>query len=202
MGTTARTDGTTQVTYAGWPLYYFVKDQKAGDATGQDVGGVWYVLSPKGEKLEAATVMVSKNDKLGQIVTDDEGKVLYLYTKDTKDTSNCYDKCAQNWPPLLTTGAPKAGDGADAGLLGTTARTDGTTQVTYNGWPLYYWIKDQKPGDATGQDVGGVGTCFHPWARRSQHREPRPVRPARLLHRPRRLRPSRFPSRTSVLALR
>ena len=47
--------------------------------------------------------MVSKNDKLGQIVADSEGKTLYLYTKDTKDTSNCYDKCAENWPPLLTT---------------------------------------------------------------------------------------------------
>ena len=109
-----------------------------------------------------ATVMVSKNDKPGQIVADSEGKTLYLYTKDSKDTSNCYDKCAQNWPPLLTTGAPKAGDGADAGLLGATARTDGTMQVTYNGWPLYYWIKDQTPGDATGQDVGGVWYVLSP----------------------------------------
>ena len=52
MGTTARTDGTTQVTYNGWPLYYWIKDQKPGDATGQDVGGVWYVLSPTGEEVE------------------------------------------------------------------------------------------------------------------------------------------------------
>jgi predicted lipoprotein with Yx(FWY)xxD motif len=109
-----------------------------------------------------ATVMVSKNDKLGQIVADSEGKTLYLYTKDTKDTSNCYEKCAQYWPPLLTTGAPKVGDGADAALLGTTARTDGSMQVTYNGWPLYYWIKDQKAGDATGQDVGGVWYVLSP----------------------------------------
>ena len=106
--------------------------------------------------------MVSNNDKLGQIVTDGEGKTLYLFTKDTKDTSNCYDKCATAWPPLLTTGAPKAGDGADAALLGTTVRKDGATQVTYNGWPLYYWIKDQKPGDATGQDVGGVWYVLSP----------------------------------------
>ena len=81
---------------------------------------------------------------------------LYLYTKDTKNTSNCYDKCATNWPPLLTEGKPAAGTGADASLLGTTTRKDGKMQVTYNGWPLYYWVKDQKPGDATGQDVGGV----------------------------------------------
>ncbi len=111
---------------------------------------------------KAATVMVSKNDKLGQILADDEGKTLYLYTKDTKDTTNCYDKCAQAWPPLLTTGAAKAGAGADAALLGATARKDGTTQVTYNGWPLYYYVKDQKAGDTTGQDVGGVWYVLSP----------------------------------------
>jgi|GEM_PF-557266 len=162
LGTTTRTDGTTQVTYNGWPLYYYAKDQKAGDTTGQDVGGVWYVVSPKGDKAEAATVMVSKNDTLGQIVTDDEGKTLYLFTKDTKNTSNCYDKCAQAWPPLLTAGAPQTGDGADAALLGTTTRTDGTTQVTYNGWPLYYYAKDQKAGDTTGQGVGSVWYVLSP----------------------------------------
>ncbi len=103
-----------------------------------------------------ATVMMSKNAKLGDILTDDKGMTLYLYTKDTKNTSNCYDKCAANWPPLLTAGAPQAGSGADAALLGTTTRKDGTMQVTYGGWPVYYWIKDKQPGDATGQDVGGV----------------------------------------------
>ena len=162
LGTTMRKDGSTQVTYNGWPLYYFAKDQKAGDTTGQDVGGVWYVLSPKGDKLEAAKVMVTKNDKLGQILTDDEGKTLYLYTKDTKDTSNCYDNCATAWPPLLTAGAPVAGDGANASLLGTTMRKEGTTQVTYNGWPLYYYAKDQKAGDTTGQDVGKVWYVLSP----------------------------------------
>lgn len=103
-----------------------------------------------------ATVMISSNDELGDILSDDKGMTLYLFTKDTPNTSNCYDQCATNWPPLLTEGEPAAGTGADAALLGTTERTDGTTQVTYNGWPLYYWVKDQEPGDATGQDVGGV----------------------------------------------
>ena len=174
LGTTTRTDGSMQVTYNGWPLYYFAKDQKAGDATGQDVGGVWYVLSAKGEQVETpgaamatpaatsastsmgASVMIGKNDKLGDILTDAKGMTLYLYTKDTKNTSNCYDKCATAWPPLLTQDKPTAGAGADDSLLGTTTRTDGSMQVTYNGWPLYYFAKDQKAGDATGQDVGSV----------------------------------------------
>jgi predicted lipoprotein with Yx(FWY)xxD motif/plastocyanin len=103
-----------------------------------------------------AVVMVANNDQLGSFLVDDQGRSLYLFTKDTPNTSNCYDKCEQAWPPLFTQGAPTAGTGADASLLGTTTRKDGKVQVTYNGWPLYYFVKDQKAGDVTGQDVGGV----------------------------------------------
>ena len=170
FGTTTRKDGTTQVTYNGWPLYYYEKDKAPGDVTGQDVGNVWFVISPEGDKVEsaaaateapaaaggAATVALGKNDKLGSFLVDAKGMRLYLFTKDTPNTSVCYDKCAVAWPPLLTTGAPVAGDGLDASKLGTTTRKDGTTQVTYNGWPLYYYQKDKAPGDVTGQDVGGV----------------------------------------------
>ena len=170
LGTTTRKDGSTQVTYNGWPLYYYEKDKAAGDVTGQDVGGVWFVLSAKGDKVEstaaateapvaaagAATVSLGKNDQLGSFLMDDKGMTLYLFTKDTPNTSVCYDKCATAWPPLLTTGDPVAGEGADASLLGTTTRKDGATQVTYNGWPLYYYVKDKAAGDVTGQDVGGV----------------------------------------------
>jgi predicted lipoprotein with Yx(FWY)xxD motif len=176
LGTTTRTDGTTQVTYNSWPLYYYEKDKAPGDVVGQDVGGVWYVLSAAGDKVETAiatevateaateapasasgtTVSLGQNDNLGSFLVDDKGMTLYLFTKDTPNTSNCYDKCATAWPPLLTTGSPVAGDGVDASKLGTTDRTDGTVQVTYNGWPLYYYEKDKAPGDVIGQDVGGV----------------------------------------------
>ena len=60
-------------------------------------------------------------------------------------------------PPVLTTGAPQAGTGADASLLGTTTRTDGKVEVTYAGHPLYYFIQDKAAGDATGQGVNGFG---------------------------------------------
>ena len=53
LGTTTRTDGTVQVTYNGWPLYYYVKDKAPGDVTGQDVGGVWYVVSAAGEQVNS-----------------------------------------------------------------------------------------------------------------------------------------------------
>ena len=170
LGTTKRTDGSIQVTYNGWPLYYYEKDKAAGDVTGQDVGDVWFVVSAEGDKVEstavateapaasagAATVSLGKNDQLGSFLVDDKGMTLYLFTKDTPNTSVCYDKCATAWPPLLTTGDPVAGEGADASLLGTTERKDGSVQVTYNGWPLYYYEKDKAAGDVTGQDVGGV----------------------------------------------
>jgi predicted lipoprotein with Yx(FWY)xxD motif/plastocyanin len=103
-----------------------------------------------------ASVALTKNDALGTFLADEKGMTLYLFTKDTANTSNCYDKCETAWPPLFTKGAPVAGNGMDASLLGTTTRKDGSIQVTYNGWPLYYFAKDQKPGDVTGQNVGGV----------------------------------------------
>ena len=110
----------------------------------------------------AATVSLGKTDALGSFLTDDKGMTLYLFTKDTPNTSNCYDKCATAWPPLLTNGKPAASDGVDASKLGTTTRKDGTTQVTYNGWPLYYYQKDKAPGDVTGQTVGDVWYVVSP----------------------------------------
>jgi predicted lipoprotein with Yx(FWY)xxD motif len=170
LGTTTRKDGATQVTFNGWPLYYYQKDKAPGDVVGQNVGDVWFVISPAGEQVSSAaqateapassgaatTVMLGKNDTLGSFLVGDKGMTLYLFTKDTPNTSNCYDKCATAWPPLLTTGNAVAGEGLDASLLGTTQRKDGTMQVTYNGWPLYYYQKDKAPGDVTGQGVGDV----------------------------------------------
>jgi predicted lipoprotein with Yx(FWY)xxD motif len=109
-------------------------------------------------------VNVGQNDALGSFLVDDKGMTLYLFLKDTPNSnaSACYDKCAANWPPLLTTGAPAAGEGLDASKLGTIQRTDGTTQVTYNGWPLYYYAKDAKAGDTMGQGVGDVWFAISP----------------------------------------
>ena len=109
---------------------------------------------------KSVAVMVAKTS-LGNILADGDGKILYMYTKDTKDTSACYDACATSWPPLLADKID-AKDGVDAKLIGYTKRTDGKMQVTYNGMPLYYWVKDVKPGDTTGQNVGGVWFVIAP----------------------------------------
>src|ERR1700682_2859156 len=104
-----------------------------------------------------ATIAVATNSKLGQILVDGQGMTVYLFVVDTGTTSTCYTSCAALWPPVLTTGAPQAGAGATASLLGTTTRTDGKIEVTYAGHPLYYFIQDKAVGDTTGQGINGFG---------------------------------------------
>lgn len=110
---------------------------------------------------DSATVKVA-DSSLGKILVDDKGWVLYMYTKDTANTSVCYDQCQKNWPPLLTKNKPTPGAGADVSLIGTTTRKDGTLQVTYKGLPLYYFIKDTAAGETKGQDVAKVWYVVSP----------------------------------------
>ena len=157
LGTIERTDGGRQVTYKGMPLYYWFQDNNPGDATGQDVGDIWYVVHPDISSMTVASPVVTATEhpSLGTILTN-QGMTLYLFTTDNVDVSNCYDQCAVNWPPLLVgDGAPVAGTGVD-GELSIIDRTDGGRQVAYNGIPLYFWIRDVRPGDATGEGVGDV----------------------------------------------
>src|SRR5712691_12139867 len=102
-------------------------------------------------------IAVATNSKLGQILVDGKGITVYLFVKDTGQSSTCYTSCAQVWPPVLTSGPPQAGTGATASLLGTTTRTDGKLEVTYAGHPLYYFVSDKQPGDATGQGIDNFG---------------------------------------------
>ena len=182
LGTIERTDGTMQVTYNGWPLYYWVKDEAPGDVTGQEVGDVWYVAIPAegdatpgaGLEAEAATaaaspaaatttVATAEDPELGTILTDPEGMTLYLFTPDQPGVSTCYDQCEENWP-VFTAEEPLTLPEGVPGELTLIERTDGSTQVAYNGWPLYYWVKDQAPGDTTGQGVGDVWYVLNPAA--------------------------------------
>ncbi|MCP9233512.1 MULTISPECIES: hypothetical protein [unclassified Mesorhizobium] len=86
-----------------------------------------------------------------KIYTDASGMTLYTYDKDEAGKSNCYDKCAANWPPLKADANAKA-----EGEWTIVDRTDGTRMWAYEGKPLYTFIKDKKAGDVTGEGVGGV----------------------------------------------
>ena len=118
--------------------------------------------APVSGSSKGAAVNVIQNASLGSFLGDSKGMTLYLYTKDTPNTSACYGSCATYWPPLLTSGAPIAGTGVTASMLGSTKRTDGTSQVTYNGWPLYYYASDKAAGDTTGENVKGVWFVITP----------------------------------------
>ena len=150
LGTIQRDDGTMQVTLDDMPLYYWVNDTAPGEATGHNVGEVWFVHQP-------TLLSVGGNEELGPFLVGPDGMTLYLFTNDTPGVSNCYDECAVRWPPLLVPAdqEPTVGEGV-TGAVGVTERTDGTLQVTYNEMPLYYWIRDVAPGQATGQNVGEV----------------------------------------------
>jgi predicted lipoprotein with Yx(FWY)xxD motif len=138
--------------------FVFAQEMTGGAMTGGEMTGG----DMTGGSVGAATVQVGEDEELGQFLVDAEGMTLYLFTNDTENTSNCDEDCIQNWPPLLTEGEPTAGEGADAALLGTTERADGDTQVTYNGWPLYYFVNDEAAGDTTGQAAGEVWYVVSP----------------------------------------
>jgi predicted lipoprotein with Yx(FWY)xxD motif len=109
----------------------------------------------------AGTAVTTEHTSLGTILAAGSKRLtVYLFAADTGSSSTCSEACAQAWPPVTTTGAPKAEGGAVATDLGTTTRSDGTKQVTYKGHPLYYYVSDSQAGETTGQGVNSFGA---PW---------------------------------------
>jgi predicted lipoprotein with Yx(FWY)xxD motif len=102
-------------------------------------------------------VIRTARGSLGTYLTDAAGRALYIWVADRDGRSHCYGACAAAWPPLITGAAPKAAAGAVATDLGTTTRSDGRTQVTYTGRPLYYYARDTGPGMITGNGSGQFG---------------------------------------------
>jgi predicted lipoprotein with Yx(FWY)xxD motif len=109
---------------------------------------------------KAGTKIAIGKTPLGRILVDSKGITLYDFPPDKGTRSVCYGACAALWPPLITNGKPVAGPGVKASLLGTTRRSDGKFEVTYNGHPLYYFVSDRKPGQTTGQGLNQFGG---PW---------------------------------------
>lgn len=98
---------------------------------------------------------------LGEILVDGGGNTVYMFVPDARGESTCYGECADTWPPVSGDLA-KAGEGIDAGLVGTVEREDGSLQATYNGWPIYYFAPDSQPGDTQGHGVGDVWFVLGP----------------------------------------
>ncbi|MEU9087883.1 SCO0930 family lipoprotein [Streptomyces sp. NPDC048357] len=181
LGEVVRSDGSKQLTVAGWPAYRFNKDTKAGDFNGQGVGGVWFALAPDGKKAAkgAATegappaaggaaeadgkLSVAKDPKLGDHIVDGKGMTVYRFKPDTQwpMTSKCVGDCLAKWPVVAP--VEKANDKGIAEKNYTVLnRPDGLKQQSVDCWPVYTFTGDKKPGDINGQGVGGTWYAVSP----------------------------------------
>jgi predicted lipoprotein with Yx(FWY)xxD motif len=122
-------------------------------------GSAATAATPKTSSGASATVDVSKSS-LASILVDSTGRTLYLFKADVGMHSVCTGACALKWPPLLATGKSSAGVGLTVSKLATITRSDGNRQITYNGHPLYLFVKDHKPGDVKGQGVTAFGAAW------------------------------------------
>jgi predicted lipoprotein with Yx(FWY)xxD motif len=109
----------------------------------------------------AGTKVAVANTTLGRVLVDGRGRTIYLFAKDKHGNSACSGKCADFWPPLITSGKPLATAGAKASLLGTTRRADGRLQVTYNHHPLYTFVKDTRKGQTNGEGLNVFGAKWY-----------------------------------------
>jgi len=108
-----------------------------------------------------ATVSVAKSSLGSILVAGPKQRTVYLFAADKGPMSTCSGACAEVWPPVITTGNPKAAGGANTADLGTITRSDGTKQVTYKGHPLYYYAGDgTSGGETSGQAISSFGA---PW---------------------------------------
>lgn len=113
-----------------------------------------------GTSTGAATISVH-NSSLGNVLVDGKGRTLYLFEADKNGSSACSGSCAQAWPPLTSSGTPQAANGAASNEVGTITRQGGQKQITYHGFPLYYFVGDHKSGDTTGQGLDQFGAKWY-----------------------------------------
>jgi len=148
--------GKIQLTYKGWPLYYFGQDSQRGDNKGISfpAPGIWPIANVDTTVAPVApTVKLVENATFGNILTDSDGISLYFFSDDAKDTSACLDGCLNIWPVFYTENLV-LNAGLDIADFETITRADGAKQTTYKGWPLYYYVSDVNTGDTLGDNVG------------------------------------------------
>lgn len=105
-------------------------------------------------------ITTGEDAHLGTHLTESNGQTVYVFTDDMEGMSHCDDACAKVWPPVLTTGKPMAGPGVKADLIGTIDSGD-QQQVTYNGMPLYTFIRDTSAGAVNGEGINHFGGSWY-----------------------------------------
>ncbi|MFI6149531.1 SCO0930 family lipoprotein [Streptomyces sp. NPDC051109] len=175
LGEVVRTDGSKQLTVAGWPVYRYSKDTKAGETNGQGVGGTWFAFAPDGKKAAkaaaapagageaAGALTVAKDPKLGEHIVDGNGMTVYRFKKDTAwpMASNCTGDCVAKWPVVPPVDKANAKGIVEKGYS-VLDRPDGKKQQAIDCWPVYTFSGDKKAGDVNGQGVGGTWYAVAP----------------------------------------
>jgi len=162
FGTITRTDGEKQTTYKGWPLYYFITDTNAGDTFGDAVNGDWFIAKPDysvmyvfsqltGHDENNYTSDYTQGDGETGYIVDDKGNTLYTFRNDVNNTNNFTAENFGNnaiWP-IAEISPDKVPSNLNSDDFGT-IDVYGKTQLTYKGWPLYYFGQDSNRGDNKG----------------------------------------------------
>ncbi|MCX5156550.1 MULTISPECIES: SCO0930 family lipoprotein [unclassified Streptomyces] len=191
LGEVERTDGSKQLTVAGWPMYRYSKDTKAGETNGQGVGGTWFASAPDGKKAAkgaaaapapaapegagaapaapegageaAGALTIAKDPKLGEHIVDGNGMTVYRFKKDSAwpMKSNCEGACAEKWPAVAPVDKANAKGIIEKGYT-VLNRPDGKKQQSIDCWPIYTFSGDKKAGDTNGQGVGGTWYAVSP----------------------------------------
>ncbi len=149
-----RADGTKQTTYKGWPLYYFASDESEADVKGDAVGNIFYAAKPNyslfigQQSVEGASM---------NYLVDAEGNSLYYFANDEQNVSNCADGCATAWPVFEDDTELVIPSAFSSSQFGTITRTDGKSQITYAGKPLYFFAQDTQRGEIKGHTVANWG---------------------------------------------
>ena len=117
--------------------------------------------TPASGGASSVAMVSATSTNLGMILVDGNGRTLYLFEKDQSNQSACAGACVAAWPVDQSSATPKAGSGVTASMLGTIKRSDGSTQVTYNKHPLYYFQGDSGAGQHNGQGVDAFGAKWY-----------------------------------------
>lgn len=170
VGTITRADGSSQTTYNGWPLYYFANDNQAGDVNGDGANGLWFVAKTDYSILVANGQLVghdgnnyTSNYEQGEgnttYFTDAEGRTIYSFSFDAANTNNFTEEDFSNngvWP-IFHTDIESLPTGVDEQNFGEISVHGEEQQLTYKGWPLYYFGQDTERGDTKGVSFPNPG---------------------------------------------
>ncbi len=152
------------LSFAGWKIWGSNSGGQQKSIQSTNSAENTQTQDTKLKEISTGTIITTSDSQFGTILFDENKQAIYIWELEESTKAECYGDCADAWPPVLTDGAPRATGGVKNELLGTTTRTDGSIQVTYNGHPLYYYAHE-KPGEVKCHNIrthGGLWWVIQP----------------------------------------